>query len=107
MRVSRIVAAVPAIAMLAFGGLTAKDAEAQGPVLVDTVQVGNLIALALDVELSQIPVTVQVPVGIAANVCNVPVSVLAGGIRTGDAECEAETTSTAFNRIVQRQLNVQ
>jgi hypothetical protein len=47
MRLTKIVAAVPAIAMLAFAGLAPNHAEAQGPVIVNIdPQVGNLIALA-------------------------------------------------------------
>jgi hypothetical protein len=49
---------------------------------------------------------VQAPIGIAANVCNVQAAVLAQDIRQGDAECEAETTTRAFSRLVQRQLDL-
>ncbi len=40
-------------------------------------------------------VTVQLPVAIAANVCDVNVNVLALQLRTGDAECTATATSLA------------
>jgi hypothetical protein len=84
------------------GLLLAVTAAAQGPVMVIiNPEVGNLIALDLDVDISQIPVTVQAPIAIAANVCGVAVNVLAQEIDQGTAECEAETTSEAFNRIVQ------
>ncbi len=43
----------------------------------------NDIANDLNVNVSDIPVTVQVPVGIAANVCNVAVNVLATPIGDG------------------------
>jgi hypothetical protein len=99
--------AVPFVAAALSLGV-ATPASAQGPVIVNIdPQIANLIALDLDVDVSQIPVTVQAPVGIAANVCNVQAAVLAQDIRQGDAECDAEATSTAFNRIVQRQLLVQ
>ena len=39
---------------------------------------------------------VQVPVGIAANVCDVAVNLLTSGIQTGDVECNAEGVSHAF-----------
>jgi hypothetical protein len=48
-------------------------------------------------------VTVAVPIGIAANVCGVNANVLAQEInQTGDATCEAETTSQAFQNAVAR-----
>ena len=39
--------------------------------------------------------TVQVPVGIAANVCGVSVDVLSQGILTGDTACQAVSGATA------------
>ena len=54
---------------------------------------------------SFLPVTVQVPIGIAANVCNVAANVLAADIQqTGEATCDAETTSTGLIRLVQQQM---
>lgn len=53
----------------------------------------------------QIPVTVQVPVGIAANVCNLSaVDVLAQSAAGG--ACTAHNTSTALDNQVARQLIV-
>ena len=50
------------------------------------------------------PVTVQAPIGVAANVCGIDANVLASQ-RKDDPNftCEAETTTEAFNRIVSRQ----
>ncbi len=45
-----------------------------------------------------IPVSVAVPIGIAANVCNV--SVLSLQNQTGDTTCTAENTSTAFSKAI-------
>jgi hypothetical protein len=39
--------------------------------------------------------TVQVPVGIAANVCGIAAKVLAANIRNGDASCDAVGNATA------------
>jgi hypothetical protein len=39
--------------------------------------------------------TVQVPVGIAANVCGIAANVLAANIRNGDASCDALGNATA------------
>ena len=87
------------------------------PALAQNVNANNLISVQLndaliedvandlDVNVSQIPVSVQVPVGVAAAVCGVDANVLARG-RNGDqpATCDAGNTSTAFNQAVQRQL---
>ena len=50
-----------------------------------------------------VPVTVQVPVGVAANVCNIGANVLASDIRQGGAECTAENGSRALAQQVVRQ----
>jgi hypothetical protein len=52
--------------------------------------------------LNQNDVQVQVPIGIAANVCNVAVNVLAQGGAVGS--CEAKTGSAAFANLVRRQV---
>src|SRR5205809_1739901 len=39
--------------------------------------------------------TVQIPIGIAANVCGVTVNVLASGILTGPTACDAVSGATA------------
>jgi hypothetical protein len=43
-----------------------------------------------------VPVTVNVPVGIAANVCGVNANVLAAQKKTGAATCDAKTGSKAL-----------
>src|SRR5215213_5080716 len=42
-------------------------------------------------------VTAQVPIGIAANVCDVNANVLADQLRAGGAECDADATTIASN----------
>jgi hypothetical protein len=102
--------AVPLTAVLLSFGTTA-PAFAQvvggGLVVVNISDVIDDIALDLNVDVSQIPVTVQAPISVAANVCDVAVNVLAEQLRGGGAECNAETTSTALNRIVQRDITRQ
>jgi hypothetical protein len=51
-----------------------------------------------------VPVTVQVPVGIAANVCGVTANVLASQKKAGDAACNATSGSGALARAVNDQL---
>ena len=87
-------AASPASAQVVGGGL----------VVVNVSNVANNLAQNLKVNVSQIPVTVQVPIGIAANVCDVSANVLAQQRKTGDAKCDAKSTSDAFNSVVSKQL---
>lgn len=94
--------------MVAFGfsALVSGGAVAQqsGLVVVDISNVANNIARNINVDVSQIPVTVQAPIGVAANVCGVDANVLAQQKNAGGATCDASSTSTALNQIVQRQL---
>ena len=46
------------------------------------------------------PITVQVPVGVAANVCDVSANVLAAQKKTGDAACNAKSGSQALAKNV-------
>lgn len=50
-----------------------------------------------------VPITVQVPVGVAANVCDVSANVLAQQRKNGTAECTAENGSRALAQQVVRQ----
>ena len=86
--------ATPAAAQLVGGGL----------VVVNVSNVANNLARNLSVDVSNIPVTVQVPIGVAATVCDVNANVLAKQMKDGGAKCDAQNTSTALNQIVQRNL---
>ncbi len=90
------------ISLLAAGAGSAL-AQQSGLVNVDVSNVANNIAKNINVDVSQIPVTVQVPVGIAANVCGVNANVLAQQ-GAGAAKCTATSTSTALDQLVQRQI---
>ena len=79
-----------------------------GLVVVNISNVANNIARDLDVNVSEIPVTVQVPVSVAASVCNVSVNVLSGPSVGGvTPSCDAKSTNAALNEIVQNLLNSQ
>ena len=82
-------------------------AQQAGLVNVNLEVVRNEIAKDINVNVSQIPVTVQVPIDVAATVCNVQASVLATAAKQGKADCKAQSTSTALNQIVQRQVSAQ
>lgn len=87
---------------------TAAHAQQSGLVNVDLTNINVEIAEDLDVNVSQIPVTAQVPVGVAANVCDVTVEALVAEARdNGTATCEATSTSTSLNQVVQRQISLQ
>src|SRR5688572_535271 len=58
------------------------------------------IAKDINVNVSDIPVNVQVPVSVAAAICNVPVSVLAQTKVKGDAACAPTAGSTALNQAI-------
>jgi hypothetical protein len=59
-----------------------------GPVAAQPQQEGLVNVNVTDV-------TIQVPIAVAANVCNVKVAVLADLISTGDAQCDADAASDA------------
>jgi hypothetical protein len=79
-------------------------AQQEGLVNVDIRNVANNIAQNLKVDVSRIPVTVQVPVAVAANVCGVAANVLGSQAAGGSGSCTATTTSDALNQIVQQQI---
>ena len=95
-----------AVGILASAGLVS-GVFAQGGAGLVNVSINNVandIARNLSVDVSRIPVTVQVPVGVAANVCGVAANVLATQVRGGAPSCTATSTNMALNQIVQRQL---
>ena len=95
-----------AAAAIALGAGT--YATAQGLVTVDVSNVNVDIAKDINVDVSQIPVTVQAPIAVAANVCNISANVLAADLnQDGVASCDASSTSRALNQIVAREIGVQ
>lgn len=89
MKVRKLVASLFASGLLAVG--LAAPASAQ-PVVT-----GGLINVTLVDVLSGNEVAVQVPIGIAANVCDVNAAVLLAAVRdTGAADCESDADSIAF-----------
>jgi hypothetical protein len=94
------------ISLLAAAAFVAGPVLAQqtGLVNVSISNVANNIAQNLKVDVSQIPVSVQVPVAVAANVCGVDANVLSQQAAGGSAKCDAKSTSTALEQVVQTQL---
>ncbi len=91
--------------------LVATPATAQQAGLVN-VEVGDVTVLndfLNDTQIAalnnlNVPITVQVPIGIAANVCDVSANVLAQQAKNGGATCTAESGSQALAQSVNRQL---
>lgn len=51
-----------------------------------------------------VPITAQVPISVAANVCGTTVAILAKERKTGQAACNATTGSKALAGAINRQL---
>ena len=78
--------AIPALAVLGlFGSATPAAAANNQSGLVNVYVQG---------------ITVQVPIGVAANVCDISAAVLAAQARSGSANCTAASTSNALNRAI-------
>ncbi len=63
------------------------------------------IAKNVDVALENVPITVQLPVTVAADVCGVNVNLLSVQINTAGNTCTATTTSPALEQAVVNQIN--
>jgi hypothetical protein len=100
-RTKTLLATAAAAAMFAAPAAFAQQQE--GLITVNISNVANDIARNLSISVEQVPVTVQAPIDVAANVCGVAVNVL--GTQGGSAaQCEANQTSEALNQIVQSQV---
>jgi hypothetical protein len=92
-------------AAFGLGTLLVSGAFAQGSLVnVDVHNVANNIAKNINVDVSQVPVTVQAPIGIAATVCGVGANVLGTQGGSGNATCTASSTSSALDQLVLRQI---
>jgi hypothetical protein len=106
---------------LSFAAVSAAPAVAQvtaptiqAPAGLIPVTVGNVILqdILTDVEITALndldllnnnQIVVQVPVSVAANVCNVAVNVLAQS-KSGGAGCTAESGSEALARVIRQRI---
>jgi hypothetical protein len=105
--VYRIGTALAAVALLTATPLFAQTSLGGGLVVVKLSDVGPQIAQDISVDVSQIPVTVQAPTGIAASVCGVDANILAQQQSSGVAVCTARNTSSALDQLVRRRLEWQ
>ena len=79
-------------------------AQTQATVKVDVGGVAPAIAKNINVEASKIPASVEAPVGVAAAACGVQASTLVPTSAGGAATCQATSTTTALDAVVQKQL---
>lgn len=105
-----------AAAVAAASGLAALPATAQvnnaGGLITVNIPVQNVDILnnfLNDTQISalnnlNVPITVQAPISVAANVCGVPVAVLASQKNKGGGECTATSGSGALARLVSQQV---
>lgn len=78
--------------------------QSPGLMNVDISNVANSIAKNINVDVSQIPATVQVRVDLAAEVCKVAANVLADRHRSGTGSCTAKITSAELDQTVRGQI---
>ena len=85
------------------------SAQDSGLVNVDlrNAKILNNIANHLNINVSNVPITVQAPISVAAAVCGVSVDSLSNAINKGGASCYAQSMSGALTKIVQKVINVQ
>lgn len=70
---------------------------------VDLRNVLNDLSVRLNIDRANVPVTIQLPITLAANVCGVSVNVLSAS--TGSkGTCTANTTSPELAQVVQQQM---
>ena len=91
--------AAPLAAVLTLGFAASLSAQQQEGLVNVNVSDNEILE---ELNLSA-PITVQAPIGVAANVCEVNANVLAEQARSGAATCEARNNSQALQQLVNRQ----
>ena len=71
---------------------------------VNLQNVLNDLSVRLQIDRANVPINIQLPIQLAANVCGVSVSALAASIASGQAGCTATTTSPQLTQAVQQQI---
>jgi hypothetical protein len=82
------------------GTSTGGDGGLGSLINVDLSQIRAEIAKNVNVALERVPITIQLPVTVAANVCGVNVNILTVQVDTGQASCTATATSPALEQEV-------
>lgn len=93
-----------AVFAMSVGVSAAQTPSLDGLVNVNIQDVLQDIAIDLNIEETNIPVTIQLPISVAANVCDVSVNVLSAQSDSGNATCAAVTGSQELTQIVQQEM---
>jgi hypothetical protein len=101
---SRIALVFAVLGILVYGPNTRSVSIDLVSVSIADHEILNDLATAFHVNVSRIPGTVQVPILVAAQVCEVKASRLRKSVLGGAAICEAMTISSDFMTAVRRQL---
>ena len=102
-------AAVAAVAAPAFAQTQTAVGNSQGLIPVQIQNVSLLNNFLNDTQVAalnnvSVPITVQAPISVAANVCGTTVAALAEARKNGNGGCTATSGSAALADVVNRQL---
>ena len=86
------------------GTTTGMTTGTGGLINVNISDIRAEIAKDLDIALESVPITVQLPVTAAANVCGVDVNLLSVQVNTADNTCTATASSPALVQAVENQI---
>ena len=114
MKTLMLSAALAAAVAMPAGAQVSTDPVVQAPAGLIPVTVGNVILqdILTDVEITALndlnplndnQIVVQVPVAVAANVCNVAVNVLASSKASGEG-CTAASGSDALAKVIRQRI---
>ena len=81
-------------------GDTGGGASLSNLINVNLSDVAAEIAKNVNIDLSRVPITIQLPITIAANVCGVDVNLLSAQVNTGNNTCTATATSPTLEQEV-------
>ena len=96
------VTATPALAQVSgAGGLIAVNIPLQNIAILNGFLNNDQISLLNN---NNVPITVQAPISVAANVCHLSVAALASQKNKGGGSCDAQSGSAALARLVSQQV---
>jgi hypothetical protein len=112
MRKMMIAAAVAAVAAPALAQTQTAVGNSQGLIPVQIQNLSLLNDFLNDTQVAalnnvSVPITVQAPISVAANVCGTTVAALAEARKNGTGGCNAQSGSAALADIVTRQVGKQ
>jgi hypothetical protein len=94
--------AIAALSAIGLSGGAFAQLKPESAVNVDLSNLRADIAKRINVDASQIPMDLKLPVGVAARVCGVDADVLALQDKVSTPTCRAKNKSQALNEQVQR-----